>query len=294
MPMASPVAGLSPRWVMNVLITGCSSGIGLLTAIAFAKRGDQVSATMRSATRSAALLEAAEAAGVIDRIEVVELDVLSSVSVDAAVAGVLDRHGSIEVLVNNAGIEIHGAVHLAADDEVVAQFDTNVFGVIRMCRAVVPAMITAGAGRIINVGSVAGQVGPPYAGLYAASKHAIEGLSESMHFELAHHGIQVVVIEPGQFETELTANSSMVAAMRPGSPDHDRFIAFREAQRGLVQGQRPGPEPVAEAIVTAATVDAPELRWVVGDDARTIIETKSQMSFEQFEATMRAVLDWHD
>lgn len=279
---------------MNVLITGCSSGIGLLTAIAFAQRGDQVSATMRSVSRAGALMEAAEAAGVADRIEVVELDVTAAASIDAAVAGVLERHGSIDVLVNNAGIEIHGAVHLATDDEVLAQFDTNVFGVVRMCRAVVPAMAAAGSGRIIHVGSVAGRVGPPYAGLYAASKHAIEGLSESMHFELAHHGIAVVVIEPGQFETELTANSSMVAAMPPGSPDHGRFLAFRSAQRGLVQGQRPGAEPVAEAIVEAATVEAPALRWVVGDDARTIIETKSQMSFEQFEATMRAVLDWHD
>jgi NAD(P)-dependent dehydrogenase (short-subunit alcohol dehydrogenase family) len=279
---------------MNVLITGCSSGIGLLTAVAFARRGDQVSATMRSASRAGALLEAAEAAGVTGQIEIIEIDVTSTESVDAGVAGVLDRYGSIDVLVNNAGIEIHGAVYLAGDSEVLAQFDTNVFGVIRMCRSVVPAMIAAGAGRIINVGSVAGQVGPPYAGLYAASKHAIEGLSESMHFELAHRGIDVVVIEPGQFETELTANSSMVAAMTPGSDDHDRFLAFRNAQRGLVEGQRPGAEPVAEAIVAAATVDSPRLRWVVGDDARTIIETKSQMGFEEFEVTMRAVLDWHD
>ena len=277
---------------MNVLITGCSSGFGLLSAVAFAEAGHRVVASMRSTARSAALREAATARGV--EVDVIGIDVCSTASVEQGVAAALERLGSIDVLVNNAGIEVHGAVHLASDEEVVRQFDTNVVGIVRMCRSVVPAMEAAGGGRIINVGSVAGLVGPPYSGLYAASKHAVEALTESMHFELSHRGIRVMVVEPGQFATELVNNSTLVAAMER-SPEHlERFAAYREAQRRLVNGEPADSGRVAEVILEAATTDTPRLRWLVGDDARLIVDTKSSMTFEEFEATMRLALDWHD
>jgi NAD(P)-dependent dehydrogenase (short-subunit alcohol dehydrogenase family) len=277
---------------MNVLVTGCSSGIGLLTAIGFASAGHRVMASMRTPEAAGDLHDAAAAAGV--EVSVVALDVTSTESVTAAVAHTVDTLGSIDVLVNNAGVELFGAVHLVDDDEMTRQFDTNVFGVVRMCRAVVPAMIESGSGCIINVGSIAGRVGAPYSGLYAATKHAVEALTEAMHFELSHVGIRVSVIEPGQFATRLGDNALTAAAMGPDTDEFRRFEAFRDAQRSLVAGERGDAQIVAEVIIEAATTAAPRLRWLVGDDAELIAATKSQMGFEEFEAAMRATLDWHD
>ncbi len=275
----------------NVLITGCSSGFGLLAAVTFAQQGHRVFATMRTPAKSGALDAAALEAGV--NIEVVVLDVRDATSVDAAFAEVVERAGSIDIVVNNAGIEMFGAVHLVSDDEAVRQFDTNVIGVIRVCRAAIPYMKAQGGGAIVNVGSVAGKVGTPYGGLYAASKHALEALTESMHFELAHLGIRVHVIEPGQFATALGENSIVAAAM-VGTDEYDRWQAFRLAQKKLVSGEPANPQLVADAIYTAATAVPPALRHPVGADAELILNTKAAMSFEAFESTMRTVLDWHD
>jgi NAD(P)-dependent dehydrogenase (short-subunit alcohol dehydrogenase family) len=277
---------------MNVLITGCSSGIGLLTAVSFAAGGHSVMASMRNPDAAGELVEAAAAAGV--SIEVVGLDVTSTESVRAAVDHTIERLGSIDVLVNNAGIELFGAVHLAADDEMQRQFDTNVFGVVRMCRAVVPAMTAARSGCIVNVGSIAGLVGAPYSGLYAATKHAVEALSEAMHFELSHLGIRIALIEPGQFATRIYDNAQTAAAMGPDTDEYRRFEAFRSAQHSLVDGEPRNAQAVADAIVEAATTATPRLRWLVGTDAELIAATKSQMGFEEFEAAMRLTLDWHD
>lgn len=277
---------------MNVLVTGCSSGIGLLTAVRFASAGHSVMASMRNPAAAGDLHDAATAAGV--EVSVVALDVTSADSIAEAVAHTTDTLGSIDVLVNNAGVELFGAVHLVGDDEMQRLFDTNVFGVVRMCRAVVPQMLESGSGRIMNVGSIAGRVGAPYSGLYAATKHALEALSEAMHFELSHLGIRVSVIEPGQFATRISDNAMTAAAMGPDTPEYARFEAFRTAQRSLVQGERGDAGLVADVIVEAATTETPRLRWLVGDDAELIAATKAEMGFEEFEAAMRATLDWHD
>ena len=272
---------------MNVLITGCSSGFGELAAIAFADRGDRVFASMRTPGKSAALNARTD-------IEQIALDVCDSDSVNDAVAHVLATAGSVDVLVNNAGIELFGAVHLVADDEVARQFDTNVTGIVRTARAVVPHMIAAGAGAIVNVGSIAGLVGTPYGGLYAASKHAVEALTEAMHFELSQHGIRVCVVEPGQFATSLSTNGIHAAAMVPGTPEYERHQRFRTSQRTLVNGQPADPKAVADAIVQAATERPGRLRHLVGDDAVLIATTKASMSFEDFDTTMRAALNFYD
>ncbi len=271
----------------TVLVTGCSSGFGELTALAFADRGDTVVATMRRPGASAALNA---------RPEVVQLalDVTSTDSVDAAVAEAIERTGGLDVVVNNAGIEVFGAVHLLSDDEVLRQFDTNVFGVIRVVRAVVPHLLERGSGTIVNVGSIAGLVGAPYGGIYAGSKHALEALSEALHFELSHRGIRVHLIEPGQFATALGSNATIAAAMPAGSTEHDRFTRFRAAQRTLVNGEPAPASVVADTIVAAVTEQPPRLRHPVGADAELIRTTKASMSFEDFDTTMRTVLDWHE
>ncbi len=271
----------------NVVITGCSSGFGELAALTFADRGHRVFATMRTPGKSAAIAARPD-------IEQLALDVCDRASVDATVAEVIARAGAIDVLVNNAGVETFGAVHLLADDEVVRQFDTNVVGVVRTVRATVPHMIANGGGAIVNVGSLAGLVGTPYGGIYSASKHAVEAITEAMHFELEHHGIRVSIIEPGQFATRLGDNSHHAAAMTPDTDEYARWQRYRQAQRRLVSGE-PGPaQVVVDAIYAAATERPGTLRHPVGADAEMVSGAKRTMTFEDFEAAMRGVLDWHD
>jgi NAD(P)-dependent dehydrogenase (short-subunit alcohol dehydrogenase family) len=276
----------------TVLVTGCSSGFGLLAAVTFARNGHHVVASMRDTAKSAPLLEAAGAAGV--EVEVVELDVTSSASVDRAIDSIVESTGRVDIVVNNAGIESFGAVHLVADDEASRQLDTNVLGVVRVARAAVPHMLRQRRGAIVNVGSVAGKVGVPYSGLYAASKHAVEAITEAMHFELAHLGIRVAIVEPGQFATELNDNSSVAVSMPEGSDEFARWQSFRVRMRQLVGGAPADPQLVADVIYEAATSTEPRLRWPVGDDAALVLDTKAAMSFEDFESTMRTALDWHD
>ncbi len=189
---------------------------------------------MRNTAKAEPLLEAAAAAGVA--VEVAELDVASSASVDRAIDAIVESTGRLDVVVNNAGIELFGAVHLVSDDEASRQLDTNVLGVVRVARAAVPHMVRQGRGAIVNVGSVAGKVGVPYSGLYAASKHAVEAITEAMHFELAHLGIRVAVVEPGQFATGLSGNSVVAASMPEDSAEYVRWQAFRGRMRQLVGG----------------------------------------------------------
>lgn len=282
---------------LNVLITGCSSGFGELAALTFARHGHRVFATMRTPGKSAAL-------NAVPEIAQLSLDVCDDASVRAAVDAAIRAAGRLHVVVNNAGIELLGAVHLVSDDEMLRQFDTNVFGVVRVARAVVPHMLANGGGTIVNVGSIAGLVGPPYSGLYAASKHALEALSEALHFELAQQGVRVRVVEPGQFVTALADNSIHAAAMHSATPEWGRFQRYRVAQATLKPGTEAGGDPLAENVVDAqpvadviyqAAVEEPgRLRYLVGADAELIAATKAAMSFEEFDATMRAALNWHE
>lgn len=275
----------------RVLVTGCSSGFGLLSAVSFARRGCRVVATMRDTSAADALLSAAASAAV--EVEICELDVRSTASVERAVEQVVST-GPLDVVVNNAGVELFGAVHLVSDDEMAVQLDTNVMGPVRVIRAVVPHLVANGGGAIVNVGSVAGLVGAPYSGLYAASKHALEAITEAMHFELSQLGIRVAIVEPGQFATELAAKATVAAAMHPGTAEHDRWQRFRTAMRSLAGGEAADPQQVADVIVEAALSATPALRWPVGDDAELVLSAKSSMPFEDFEAVMRSTLDWHE
>jgi NAD(P)-dependent dehydrogenase (short-subunit alcohol dehydrogenase family) len=275
----------------SVLITGCSSGFGELAALTFARNGWRVVATMRR-PGSSERLRAAAAEGL--PVEELALDVCDATSVQTAVAEAIRRCGRLDAVVNNAGIEVFGAVHLLADDEVARQFDTNVTGIVRVARSIVPHFLEHGGGTIVNVGSVAGFVGAPYSGLYAASKHAVEALSEAMHFELSQRGVRVRVVEPGQFATQLGAKGFHAAAMTPDTDEYRRWQQFRTAQRTLVNGEPADPQQVADTIYRAVVDEPGQLRHLVGADAELIVGTKSSMPFEQFDATMRVVLNWHE
>jgi NAD(P)-dependent dehydrogenase (short-subunit alcohol dehydrogenase family) len=276
-----------------VLITGCSSGFGKLAAVEFARRGDTVFASMRDTAKAGPLRAAAKAAGVAA--EVVALDVNDSASVNAAVADVVKRGGRIDVLVNNAGIGTHGPVEDYDDDEVQRVFDTNVTGLMRVTRAVLPQMRAQGGGTIVNVGSLAGKVTAPFSGVYSASKHAVESLSDALHFELQQFGIRVALIEPGGFQTEFGANRHIARRFGEGSPyaaEEQRFAAALTRLPGRPDGGLADPQDVANAIVDATKTEEPKRRYLVGQDAQTIGGLHKQLSDEDFEKTIRQALDW--
>ncbi|MCE9574031.1 MAG: SDR family NAD(P)-dependent oxidoreductase [Deltaproteobacteria bacterium] len=233
------------------LVTGASSGIGLATAERLVGAGFTVYGTSR---RGAAAAKAA--------FEMLALDVTSDASVEAVVGDVLRRAGRIDLLVNNAGF----GVGLAGDEESsVAQaqaiFDTNFFGTVRMTRAVVPHMRRQGAGRILNMGSGLGIAPMPYMAIYSASKHALEGYSESLDHELRTRGVRVVVIEPYVTKTPFDAN-----LLEPDAKI-DAYEATRAAlnKRYLeVVAAGDAPEAVAAVVLKAATAARPKLRYPVG------------------------------
>ena len=276
-----------------VLITGSSTGFGKLAALEFARRGDTVFASMRNTAKGERLMNEAKAAGLA--VNVLALDVVNRESVDAAVANVVKQAGRIDVLVNNAGVGIHGPVEDCDDDEVHAVLETNVLGVIRAARAVAPHMRAQRSGTIINVSSLAGKVSAPFGGVYSASKHAVEALSDSLYFELHPFGVRVVVVEPGGFETEFGANRILARRFNEGSP----YVEFEQrfnASSSKLPGadQRASAQKVADVIVEAAKSDAPKRRYLVGQDAQTIGGLAKQMSDEDFEKAMRTVLDFWD
>jgi NAD(P)-dependent dehydrogenase (short-subunit alcohol dehydrogenase family) len=280
--------------VASVLVTGCSSGFGKLTALLFARHGHTVFATMRDVGR-AGPMEAMAADEGLD-VRVLPLDVTDDASVRAAVADAEDQAGgALDVVVNNAGVELRGAVESCSDAEVLAQFDTNVFGVVRVVRAVLPAMRERRRGVIVNVSSIAGLVARPYGGIYSATKHALEAISEALHHELRPFGIRVAVVEPGQFETELLANAVVADGFGPDSPYRAASDRFDVAIRGLSpDGRRAPAEVVADAIVAVAFDDDAGLRHLVGSDAELVMSVRNSGDFEHFDETIRAALNWQD
>jgi NAD(P)-dependent dehydrogenase (short-subunit alcohol dehydrogenase family) len=222
-----------------VLITGVSSGIGRAAAAKFAQRGCRVFGTVRK------LAGAAPLAGV----ELVEMDVSQDASVQQAIQLILAQAGRIDVLVNNAGVSLLGAVEETMIAEAAWLFDTNLLGVLRTVQAVLPQMRTQGSGRIVNISSVLGFLPAPYMGLYAASKHAVEGLSETLDHEVRQFGIRVTLVEPSYTRTNLDANSPLAKA-KITDYDRERELAT-DAVAGNINGA-PGPSEVANTIVEAA------------------------------------------
>lgn len=273
---------------MKILITGSNSGFGRLAALTLAHQGHDVVATMRTLANGDELRAAADAERL--PIEIRQLDVCDPGSVAAALADA----GELDVIVNNAGFEVTGALELVDDDLWRRQLDTNLLGPMRLIRAVLPTWRQRRSGTIVNVSSIAGVVGTPFGGAYAASKHALEGVSEALHFELAAHGVRVRLVEPGRFDTGFHGNIVPVDGWEQ-SVYHDVATRFRDSQVVLSgDGPAPDPQDVADAIATAATDPAAPFRQFVGNDAQLISSVKSSMSFEDFETTMRTTLDWHD
>jgi NAD(P)-dependent dehydrogenase (short-subunit alcohol dehydrogenase family) len=263
-----------------VLITGSSSGIGLATALHFARLGHDVHAGVRSPAAATELSQAIEAERL--PIRVVTLDVDDAVSVTRAMNEVLARSGRIDILVNNAGIGGGGPIGDVPVDWAKTLFETNYFGTIRMIQAVLPGMRERRSGAIVNVSSIAGRVAIAGHGHYSAVKHALEAASEALAQEVVAFGIRVAIVEPGVVVTPIFTKARRFAD--PASPyaAHVRRLLLFYQMQMKTPSQ---PADVARVIHEAATTDEPKLRYLVGEDARRLDAGRRRLTDEEVVAT---------
>jgi NAD(P)-dependent dehydrogenase (short-subunit alcohol dehydrogenase family) len=251
----------------TALVTGTSSGIGLSTALELAKAGFAVTATMRDVAKSEVLMTRAKAEGVT--VGVAQLDVQDDTSVKNAVAAFMQKHGQIDVLINNAGAGYLGTLEQTPLEDVQRVMDVNFFGVWRVTQAVLPHMREAKSGRIISVSSIGGLVGQVFNDAYCAAKFALEGAMESLAPVAKQLGIHVSIIEPGPVNTEFVANVGGLLKRQPSA--NDPYLPLQQAyinftQKAFTGGQTPGD--IAKVILGAATSEAPHLRYVTSEAVR--------------------------
>ncbi|MEU2227788.1 SDR family oxidoreductase [Streptomyces sp. NPDC018347] len=267
----------------SVLVTGCSSGIGLETALAFARRGDRVHACVRDPAGAGELRARARAEGLT--LDVPRLDVTDDASVHAAVTAVTEAHGPVDVLVNNAGVDHTGPVETMPLDRARTLMETNLWGPLRMARAVLPGMRARGSGVIVNVSSLAGRTyAVPHGGFYAASKAALGALSEALYAEVQPFGVRVVCLEPGSFATAIRrespagATAGQPTGAGPYAADHAWLAGFLAR---VAEGAADSAEAAA-AVVAAADDPRTPLHTVVGKDAEAAVEFLAGVSYEQW------------
>jgi NAD(P)-dependent dehydrogenase (short-subunit alcohol dehydrogenase family) len=255
------------------IVTGASSGIGLATAKALRKAGFRVFGTSRRATAVGS-----------DGITMLACDVTDDESVGKLVERILAEAGRIDLLVNNAGMGLLGAAEESSTAQAQALFDVNVFGVLRMTNAVLPAMRRQGKGRIVNVSSVQGFIPGPYFALYSSTKHAVEGYSESLDHEVRPLGIRVSLVEPAYTRTSFEENLA-----KP-----DRFLDIYDSARAAMNGavrkemeQGDAPEVVAKTVLAAATDPAPKRRYAAGKTARQISFLRRFVPASAFDKSLR-------
>jgi NAD(P)-dependent dehydrogenase (short-subunit alcohol dehydrogenase family) len=263
------------------LVTGSSSGIGFETALLLARNGFHTYASMRNLEKSKGITQITSKEKL--PLQVVQLDVNDDASVKEAVDKIESEQGRINVLVNNAGYVLLGPAEHLSIKEFKAQFETNLFGVIRVMQVVLPTMRRQREGTIVNISSSAGRIGLPLNSAYVSSKFALEGLTESISYELEQFGIRVVLIEPGFIRTNLiNSSNSEKRALDPSSP---YFSLMQKVENHFksrmenVSSSSP-PDEVAKVILQAITSKNPQLRYIVGT---SIIQARMNMSDKEFQ-----------
>jgi len=268
----------------TALITGASSGFGLLTSVTLAKRGWRVLATMRDLNRRENLEAAARNAGVLEQIEFHALDIKKSEQIAAIADLIAKRDEPLHALVNNAGFALPGFAEDVTDTELREQFDTNFFGSVAVTRALLPQMRKQGFGHVLMISSISGRLGFPGVSSYAASKFALEGWTETLRYEMKPIGIHVVLVEPGSFATDIwTRNAKQTAGLHdPASANASRVPAWRSH---IEQGakDRANPQVVADVIARVLETPRPKLRYVVGNDARMALRMRRILPAGIFE-----------
>jgi NAD(P)-dependent dehydrogenase (short-subunit alcohol dehydrogenase family) len=266
------------------LITGCSSGFGLLTAIELASRGHRVIATMRNLSRRDRLDQAATGANVYSRIDVRRLDVTDFESIPNVIAEVVRDYGRLDVLVNNAGFPMAGFAEDILLSELREQFETNFFGHIAVTKAVIPTMRAQRSGHIIMISSISGRSAAPTLSSYASSKFALEGWSESLRMELRSVGMRVVLVEPGAYETDIWERNARLGqhVADQTSPNVERARRFRDYVRSGGVKKRDARE-VARLIAKIAADPNPKLRYLAGPDAHIQLLLKTILPWRLYE-----------
>jgi NAD(P)-dependent dehydrogenase (short-subunit alcohol dehydrogenase family) len=241
----------------TVLVTGASSGIGRACALHFASRGCRVYGTSRSGK------------GEADGIHWLKVNVDDDASVTEAIDAIVKEAGGVDVVINNAGFAVAGSIEDTSIAEAKSQFETNVFGVLRVCRAVLPSMRARKTGLIVNISSLGGIFGMPFSGIYSASKFAVEGISEALRLETRAFGVKVVLVEPGDIRTNLPEARRAVAGS-VGSPYERSFARVMELSK-RDEDNAPDPLVVAELIGRIADMRSPKMRYTVGMFSQRVV-----------------------
>ena len=269
------------------LVTGSSSGIGFETSLALARNGFHTFATMRDLRKDEKIKQIIEKEDL--SIEILELDVDSEKSVNRAIKTVSEKKGRIDVLVNNAGYGMWGTVEDVSIDEFKKQFETNFFSIIRLIQKVAPIMRKQSSGNIVNISSVAGRIGFPVSPAYISSKFALEGLSESLRFELMPFGINVIIIEPGVIKTNFFDSMKL-------SEKSQQDSTYKEITDKVISGVKmmaemgTHPKEVADVVIKTLGEEKPLPRYVIGNDAMMFLEAKKMKTDIEFENYLKKEL----
>jgi NAD(P)-dependent dehydrogenase (short-subunit alcohol dehydrogenase family) len=271
-----------------VLITGTSSGIGLSAALECAAAGYRVVATMRNLERRKPVDEQAKARGL--SIDVEQLDVTTPAAA-GKVRELVMKYGPFYGLVNNAGISVGGVFEEQSEEDVRDQFETNVFGMMAVTRAVLPSMRAAQRGRIINVSSMSGRIGMPLLSIYAATKHAVEGFSEALRWEVEPFGVDVCLVEPGTFKTPIFFDNQRRGqnVSREGA-----YGAITEVVEKILleeAAKAPPPDAVGKAVARLLGEPSPRFRSLIGTDARTLVTLRRMVPDRLFASGIRRLLN---
>jgi NAD(P)-dependent dehydrogenase (short-subunit alcohol dehydrogenase family) len=267
------------------VVTGSSTGIGYETSLILARNGFLTYATMRNLNKSENIKSVATKENLPIRIK--QLDVTDDMSVRNAIQSISSEAGHIDVLVNNAGYGLNGAFEDLGMDEIKAQYETNVFGLIRTTQAVLPIMRRQKSGTIINISSGAGRFGFPTGSAYVSTKFAVEGLSESMSYELEPFGIKVAIVEPGVIRTNF--GDGLVVAKKSQDPNSPYSQMMQRSAAGFEKMMKnaSSPDVVAKVVLNATNDDNPSLRYLAGNDVETWLGGKRKVADEEFYKMMK-------
>ena len=269
------------------LVTGSSSGIGFETSLALARNGFYTFATMRNISKGEKIKELAKKENL--PIEIIELDVDKENSVKNTINTIIEKKQRVDVLVNNAGWGLWGSVEDVSIDEFKAQFETNFFSIIRMIQEVAPIMREQKSGHIINISSIAGRIGFPISPAYISSKFALEGLSESLRFELMPFGVNVIIIEPGMIKTNFF--EPMKLGEKAEKTDVYKNITEKVLSGVKMMAQMAtDPKEVSNTIIQAIKEEKPLPRYIVGNDASMFLEAKKMKTDIEFENYLKKEL----
>ncbi len=266
----------------TAIVTGSSSGIGKEISLILARNGYNTFATMRNLDKASELKFIADSEN-LQSLHFEQLDVTNSNSVQDAITNINNKTGRIDILVNNAGYGLIGAFEDTSIDEVKDQYETNFFGLIRTTQAVLPIMRKQESGLIVNISSGVGRFGIPTLSSYASTKFALEGLTESMSYELEPFGIRTVLVEPGVIKTNFF-NSTIVAkkSQDSNSPYHGFMRSMEKNFTELMKNKSSTPEYVAKVVLESITADNPKLRYLAGQDVEQWMDAKKKMTDEEF------------